>query len=380
MPSDWQAQPAPYRDAPHSAAGTAASASICARRARDTTRFQGAPGEQHGYPNLIPASRRRTDNTRLRTTHRRRAASIRSNRVVLIRSNHAVPISRRVATIHSSHAGSIRSNSTRSRRSIRSNSVRPALCDAAYGDQRGYPPQNNSFQPAQGQRGYGSDPYYRGVPHDEDMYEDRPRARRRGGMLTVMAVLALAVVGTAGAFGYRAVFSNAGSVLTPPTIKADAGPNKVVPTSQASDASGKLIYDRVGDKGQPERVVSREEQPVDIKTAAPPPRVVLSSGMPNPIAPVPSTPVPPSAPAFAAPPARRQRCGQRIDRTEKGPHADDPSRSARRRSETASTRVRRRRARPSRRVEPVPATTTVRTTSDPSAGRPRRTIRMRRSH
>ena len=92
-------------------------------------------------------------------------------------------------------------------------------------------------------------------------------------------------------------------VLTPPTIRADAGPNKVVPTSQASDASGKLIYDRVGDKGQPERMVSREEQPADIKTAAPPPRVVLSSGMANPIAPLPSTPVPPSAPAFAAPPA-----------------------------------------------------------------------------
>ena len=67
--------------------------------------------------------------------------------------------------------------------------------------------QQNSFPPAQGQKGYGSDPYYRGMPHDEDMYEDQPRARRRGGLMTVMAVLALAVVGTAGAFGYRALFS-----------------------------------------------------------------------------------------------------------------------------------------------------------------------------
>jgi hypothetical protein len=167
---------------------------------------------------------------------------------------------------------------------------------AGYGDQQGYP--QHSFQPAHGQQ--GSDPYYGASAHDEDMYEERPPARRRGGLLTVMAVLALAVVGTAAAFGYRAVFSNSGSALTPPTIKADAGPNKVVPASQSGDASGKLIYDRVGDKSQTERVVSREEQPVDLKTA-PPPRVVLSAGMPNPIAPVPNTPVPPSAPAFAAP-------------------------------------------------------------------------------
>jgi hypothetical protein len=166
----------------------------------------------------------------------------------------------------------------------------------AYGDPHGYPP-------AQGQQGYGSDQYYRGMPQDEDMYEDRPRARRRGGMLTVMAVLTLAVVGTAAAFGYRAIFSGSGTVLTPPTIRADAGPNKVAPAAQSADASGKLIYDRVGEKGQAERMISREEQPVDLKNATPPPRVVLSSGMPNPIAPVPNSPIPPSAPAFAAPPA-----------------------------------------------------------------------------
>ena len=35
--------------------------------------------------------------------------------------------------------------------------------------------------------------------------------RRRGGLVTVLAVLALAVVGTAGAFGYRAMFGNSGT-------------------------------------------------------------------------------------------------------------------------------------------------------------------------
>jgi hypothetical protein len=175
---------------------------------------------------------------------------------------------------------------------------------AAYGhDQRGYAPQN-SFGREQGPQGHSHDPYYRGMPHDEVMYEDQPRARRRGGMLTVMAVLALAVVGTAVAFGYRTLFSGSGAVATAPTIRADAGPNKIVPTTQASDPSGKLIYDRVGDKNQQERMVSREEQPVDMKTAAPPPRVVLSSGMANPAAPVPSSPIPPAPQAFPAPPAQ----------------------------------------------------------------------------
>lgn len=234
----------------------------------------------------------------------------------------------------------------------------------AYDGQHGYPPQNSYAQP-QGQRGYGSDPYYRGTPHDEDMYEDQPRARRRGGMLTVLAVLALAVIGTAGAFGYRAVFSNAGAMLTPPTIRADAGPNKIVPAAQSSDASGKLIYDRVGDKGQQERVVSREEQPADIKAATtPPPRVVLSSGMPNPIAPVPNTPVPPPAPAFAAPPAPATASAAPANASTEPKkirtltiRPDQPVAAA----ETTSAAPAPARAVPP--VEPVPANTTVRTTT-----------------
>ena len=131
------------------------------------------------------------------------------------------------------------------------------------------------IQPARGPQ--GSDPYYSASGHAYRERATRSVRRKRAAaavLLTVMAVLALAVVGTAAAFGYRTVFSNSGSAVSPPTIKADAGPNKVVPTAQSGDASGKLIYDRVGDKSQTERVVSREEQPVDLKTA-PPPRVVL---------------------------------------------------------------------------------------------------------
>ncbi len=237
---------------------------------------------------------------------------------------------------------------------------------AAYGnDQHGYPPQH-AFARPHAPQGHGSDPYYRGMPHDEDMYEDHAPARRRGGMLTVMAVLALAVVGTAAAFGYRALFSGSGAALTPPTIKADAGPNKVVPAVQSGDASGKLIYDRVGDKGQQERVVSREEQPVDLKSAAPPPRVVLSSGMQNPIAPIPNSPVPPSAPAFAAPSAQgAPPAASTTANASTEPkkvrtvtiRPDQPAGAA----ETVSTR-----SAPARSAgadEPAPVTTTVRTTT-----------------
>ena len=204
----------------------------------------------------------------------------------------------------------------------------------AYGDQQYGHEQQNSFPPAQGQQGYGSDPYYRGMPHDEDMYEDQPRARRRGGLLTVMAVLALAVVGTAGAFGYRALFSGSGSALTPPAIRADAGPNKVVPTAQGTEASGKMIYDRVGDTNQTERVVSREEQPVDLENATPPPRVVLSSGMANPVAPVPNHAGAARCNAFCLSvlaggcPDSIGAARQCIDRAEKNPHGHDPSRPA----------------------------------------------------
>ena len=44
-------------------------------------------------------------------------------------------------------------------------------------------------------------------PHDDEFYDDAPRGGRRKGLLTVVAVLGLAVIGTAGAFGYRSLFS-----------------------------------------------------------------------------------------------------------------------------------------------------------------------------
>ena len=113
---------------------------------------------------------------------------------------------------------------------------------------------------------------------DGEYYEDMPSPRRRLGVLAIAGVFALAVIGTAGAFGYRALFGSSGSSQPPPVIKADAGPNKVVPAS-ASAQSNKLITERVNDRAQSEKLVSREEQPID-KAA----NVVLSQGPQQPSA------------------------------------------------------------------------------------------------
>lgn len=101
---------------------------------------------------------------------------------------------------------------------------------------------------------------------DHDFYDDVP-PRRRMGILAIAAVFALAVIGTAGAFGYRAIFGSSAASGPPPVIKAETAPSKIVPAANSKDPkSGKLIYDRVAERGQDEKLVSREERPVDRPT------------------------------------------------------------------------------------------------------------------
>jgi SPOR domain len=116
--------------------------------------------------------------------------------------------------------------------------------------------------------GYAADPYH----HDPmqsgdhgDIYEDAAPSRRRIGIIAIAAVFGLAVVGTAGAFGYRAMFGASGSHVPPPVIKADTTPSKIVPSAAKNDTQqSKLSYDRVGEHDTGEKLVSREEQPVAI--------------------------------------------------------------------------------------------------------------------
>src|SRR5262245_53945330 len=138
-------------------------------------------------------------------------------------------------------------------------------------DARGYPAGQEDFQ---------QDPYEQDAAQyaDEGYYEDAPPPQRRLGLMAIVGVLALAVIGTAGVFGYRALFGSSASSQPPPVIKADAGPSKIVPAATSKDAqSNKLINDRMNERGQSEKLVSREEQPID----RPPATVVLSQAVPQ---------------------------------------------------------------------------------------------------
>jgi hypothetical protein len=132
--------------------------------------------------------------------------------------------------------------------------------------QQQYDEQYSDEQQAYADEEYAEEPFD-GPPA---FLETETRRRRSGGLLTVAVVLGLAVVGTAGAYAYRS-YNGSPRSGTPPVIKADNAPSKVVPPTQASDGSGKLIYDRIGNAGGPERVVSREERPVDVNAGAPRP-------------------------------------------------------------------------------------------------------------
>ena len=82
-----------------------------------------------------------------------------------------------------------------------------------------------------------------------NVYDDVPPSRRRLGVIAIAGVFAFAVIGTAGAFGYRAMFGSHGSKSPPPVIKADATPSKIVPSAAKKDTQqNKLSYDRVGEQ------------------------------------------------------------------------------------------------------------------------------------
>ena len=155
--------------------------------------------------------------------------------------------------------------------------------DALYGQLQG------GAQDYQREAAYPDDPYAY-----QDGYEDEPEpARKRaGGLLTVAAVLALAVVGTGAAFAYRTYIGGPKSG-DPPIIKADSTPTKVMPAP--ADPSIKTP-DRMPIGEGTEKIVPREERPVDVNANNGAPRVVFPP--PNVSANAPS----PASVASAAPP------------------------------------------------------------------------------
>jgi hypothetical protein len=107
------------------------------------------------------------------------------------------------------------------------------------------------------QQAYSDDPYAYQDGYGEEAEEERKP--RRGGMMTVAAVLALAVVGTGGAFAYRTYMGSPRSG-EPPIIRAEAGPTKIVPTPSGDGVA--KVPDRMAPAA--EKIVPREEAPVDV--------------------------------------------------------------------------------------------------------------------
>lgn len=102
-------------------------------------------------------------------------------------------------------------------------------------------------------------------PPSSAHYDDLDESRRGRGMRTAGVVIVLVLIGTVAAFGYRFIFGGSGASSPPPVIRANPEPAKVPPPAAGVDAQGKSTYERVGDRAQGERVVSREETPVDLK-------------------------------------------------------------------------------------------------------------------
>src|SRR4051795_3524653 len=126
-----------------------------------------------------------------------------------------------------------------------------------------------------GEQDYQRDPAYPDDPYafQSDYPEadlDEPK-KQRGGMMTVAAILALAVVGTGAAFAYKTYVGSPRSG-EPPIIKADNTPTKIVPAP--TDSSAK-VPDRMASGDGSEKIVPREEAPVDVAAKATGPRVVF---------------------------------------------------------------------------------------------------------
>lgn len=142
-------------------------------------------------------------------------------------------------------------------------------------------------QHAQEQDGHGAEQGFHDpseFDHYEDqMYDDPPRARRHGGLVTALALIGCAVLGTAGAYAYRSYSSQPAGAQVPPVITADSStPTKIVPAPNGNAQSSKFIQERLANAGK-EQVISKQEEPValnDLGTQAAP-RVVL----PAPVAP-----------------------------------------------------------------------------------------------
>jgi hypothetical protein len=132
----------------------------------------------------------------------------------------------------------------------------------------------------------------------EQYYQDAP-PRRRWGILVMGLVFVLAVLGTAGAFGYRALYGVPGS-SPPKVIAADPTPSKLTPPKKD------LSKVAAAPSAAAEKLAPPPEPPVELKAKPPSPivqgQIELPAGEVLPAAPaaVANGSAPPPAPAAVA--------------------------------------------------------------------------------
>src|SRR3954468_6713174 len=125
-------------------------------------------------------------------------------------------------------------------------------------------------------RPHGGDaarPYYQDdaplEPHEDEMYDDAPHARRHSGLVTALALIGCAVLGTAGAYAYRSYSGVPSSTQPPPVIAADnSTPTKIVPATAGDPQSSKGVQDRLA-TAEREQLVSKQEEPVALSATRP---------------------------------------------------------------------------------------------------------------
>ena len=127
-------------------------------------------------------------------------------------------------------------------------------------------------------------PYYQDdaplEPHEDEMYDDAPHARRHSGLVTALALIGCAVLGTAGAYAYRSYSGVPSSTQPPPVIAADnSTPTKIVPATAGDPQSSKAVQDRLA-TAEKEQLVSKQEEPVAL-SAPRPARLLLHRDRPG---------------------------------------------------------------------------------------------------
>jgi SPOR domain len=137
----------------------------------------------------------------------------------------------------------------------------------------------------------------------DDYYDEPPSPRRRGGLVVMMAVLGLVIVGTAGAFAYRNMFGSAVFAGLPPIIKASIAPNKILPNNGDAQADNST-QSGTSAQANSDKLVSREEQPVNMEPPKISSRVVATIPIGAGQTPLPSVAAAPApaAPEASAPP------------------------------------------------------------------------------